>query len=185
MKYIPTFEQFINEKKKELYEYGCVMLYFDFPELNKISSVIEEDDIYTVEGDRSYGIEDEPHVTLLYGLHQEVKDSEVFNIIENYNITDLKLYNISAFKNDKFDVLKFDVGYSVKGGSFLQKINKDLSALPHTTDYPDYHPHSTIAYLKKGMSDKYINMFKDIEYVINPKYTVYSKPDGTKVKKSI
>lgn len=185
MKYFPTFNQFMNEKKNEVYEYGCAMLYFDLPELDIISSKINTDDLYTEEGNRGYGIEDEPHLTLLYGLHDTVEESEVFNIIVKYDISDLKLYNVSAFKNEKFDVLKFDVGYPVKGGSFLRKINKELSGLPHTTDYPDYHPHSTIAYLKRGMSDKYIKMFKDKEYIVNPKYIVYSKPDGTKIRKSL
>lgn len=180
-----SLSDFINEKKNDTYSYGCAMLYFNLPEMNIISNDIDENDLYTEEGDRSYGIEDEPHVTLLYGLHDDVKDKSIFDAISKHKIGKFKLYNVSAFKNEKFDVLKFDVRYVNKSGAFLHKINKELSKLPHTTDYPDYHPHCTIAYLKKGASDKYIKKFKGKEYDVSSPYIVYSKSDGTKVKKSI
>ena len=32
MKHIKLFEEFVTEKKK-VYDYGCAMLYFDFPEM--------------------------------------------------------------------------------------------------------------------------------------------------------
>jgi hypothetical protein len=60
-----------------------------------------------------------------------------------------------------------------------------LVKLPHTTDYPDYHPHSTIAYLKKGKGEKYTDKLKGAEYIVNPSKIVYSKPDGNKIEKSI
>ena len=34
----------LNENRK--YEYGCVMLYFDFPILDKIHKVIDPNDVY-------------------------------------------------------------------------------------------------------------------------------------------
>lgn len=185
MKKYLTLTEFINEKKKEVYEYGCAMLYFDFPQLSEIIKLIEPEDLYTEENSRSYGIENEPHVTLLYGLHAGVKDVDVFETISKHNIEDMIVYNASSFNNEKFDVLKFDIRYPVKGGAFLHNINQDLCKLPHTTDYPDYHPHSTIAYLKKGTASKYISILKDKEYSIKPKNIVYSKPDGTKIQKSI
>jgi hypothetical protein len=60
---------------------------------------------------------------------------------------------------DKYDVLKFDVRYPTKSGAFLHKINSKLQELPHTNGFPDYHPHSTIAYLKSGSGKKYIEKF--------------------------
>ena len=86
--------------------------------------------------------------------------------------------------NIEHDVLKYDIGYKIKGGNFLSKINSELRKLPHTNSFPDYHPHSTIGYLQPGEADKYISKFKnkDLDYDLIPKYIIYSKTDGTKDK---
>lgn len=172
------------KEEKATYEYGCAMLYFSFDKLKELQSKISEDDLYTGSDDENsrYGLEDEPHVTLLYGLHSEVTDDDVFNTVFDFkdNINDLELINVSKFDNPKYDVLKFDVKSQI-----LKDINKALTKLPHTTDFPDYHAHSTIAYLKKGMSNKYIELFKDNSYKVKPLKIVYSKADGTKLEKSI
>ena len=181
-KLIMTFEQFmevygdpINEKKeKDLekkYPYGCAMVYFNFPDLKVFHEKIDSEDLT---GD---GLETEPHVTLLYGLHSdEIDDQEVISRCTK-GITSMLLHNVSAFQNKEYDVLKFDVR-----SNFLHDINKDLSELPHTTDFPDYHPHCTIAYLKPGKAKKYEEMFLDRSYEVFPTKIVYSKPDGTKIQ---
>jgi 2'-5' RNA ligase len=175
-----SFEKSINEKKSDTYEYGCAMVYFDYPGMNKIQDAIDPDHLYEEEGDRSYGLEDEPHVTLLYGIHSdEVDEADVMRITAQ-QIPAMVLTNASAFENGKFDVLKFDVDCEK-----LHEINAELCKLPHTTNFPDYHPHATIAYLKPGMAEKYIEQFKNIKEEVKPTHIVYSKPDGTKVKKSL
>jgi 2'-5' RNA ligase len=170
------------KEEKKAFDYGCSMLYYDFPKINEIHSMIEDEDLYTEEGDRSYGLEKEPHTTLLFGLHShEIPDEEVMKASKCHEIpSELKLHNPSLFKNDKYDVLKFDVA-----GNNLHKLNSELSKLPHTTDYPDYHPHSTIGYLKKGTGDKYVSLLQGSEYTVNPSKIVYSKPDGSKVEEKI
>ena len=163
-------EQNISEAKK--YSYGCSMLHFDFPQMKVIHDEIDKDDVY--EGDGT-GLETEPHVTLLYGLHSdEIKDDEVLDA-SSKGIQSMGLGNPSLFENDKYDVLKFDVE-----APFLYDINKELSKLPHTTDFPDYHPHCTIAYLKPGKGAKYTKLLKGRIYEVFPTKVVYSKPDGTK-----
>jgi len=171
----------IKESKDQTYNYGCSMVYFDFPKMNEIHSMIEDEDIYTEDGN-SHGLETEPHATLLYGLHSdEIEDNDVLHASTKLGIpSELKLHNASCFNNDKYDVLKFDVD-----DDHLHKINGELTKLPHTTDYPDYHPHSTIAYLKKGTGEKYTNKLKDAWYSVNPSKIVYSKPDGSKIEKLI
>ena len=37
MERIKLFEEFVNEKNDNTYSYGCVMLYFDFPNIKKIT----------------------------------------------------------------------------------------------------------------------------------------------------
>jgi 2'-5' RNA ligase len=46
----------------------------------------------------------------------------------------------------------------------------------YTTDYPDYHPHITIAYLKPGCGKKYAEELKE-EKIFEPTKYFYSFPD--------
>ena len=152
MKNLPTFEEFVNEQTSinengAVHTFGCAMLYFNNPQIKQINEQIEVDDIYIDPEDTSYGIEQEPHVTLLYGIHDdEIIPDKVFEKLAECEMPKtLKLENISLFKNDDYDVLKFDIHEDL-----LNNINKKLCELPFSTDFPDYHAHSTIAYLKPG-----------------------------------
>lgn len=171
-----------------VHQYGCAMLYFNFPEIFKLQDVINPKDVYEDPNDTSYGLDDEPHITLLYGLHDEVSVADISNIIQKFVFSECIMYNSSLFQNDNYDVLKFDVRYPTKGGAFLHKCNNELSKLPNTNSYPDYHPHMTIGYLKPGTGQRYADHFNKIQpngYTLVPSHVVYSNPDGTKNKISI
>lgn len=180
---IKSFTQFIAglfEKKGDSHDYGCAMVYFSFPQMQEFHSEIDADDVYTEEGDRSFGLEDEPHTTLLYGLHSnEIEDDTVMAICTASQIGPMALVNASLFENEKYDVLKFDVQNSV-----LYEINSKLAELPHTTNFPDYHPHATIGYLKPGTGKKYVEKFKSKQYEVTPEKIVYSKPSGDRIEES-
>jgi hypothetical protein len=167
----------INESKNQTYNYGCAMVYFEFPEMNYIHKLIDPDHIYTEEGDGSFGLENEPHTTLLYGLHNDVTLENVKGVIDNHTFDTCRVHNPSLFQNEKYDVLKFDVN-----GTNLHKVNDDLKQYPYTSDFPDYHPHLTVAYLKPWFGSRYIRKLGNIEYMLKPIYGIYSQPDGTKTK---
>jgi 2'-5' RNA ligase len=167
----------LKEATGQKYEYGCVMLYFSFPEIYKIHNKIDPEHIYTEEEDRTYGLEDEPHTTLLFGLHSDVETEDVEKVLNKYTYSTCKIHNASLFENPNYDVLKFDVE-----GENLHKTNDSLKQYPYTSDFPNYHPHLTIGYLNPGTGKKYVEMLKDMEYELVPNYAVYSKPDGEKVK---
>jgi 2'-5' RNA ligase len=179
---IKNFKNWLLEKEGDSYSYGCVMLYFKNPEMEKLQADIDTSDIYEEDEDKTYGLEDKPHVTLLYGLHSnDIEDSDVMNLVKSTKMENITLENISLFKNDKYEVLKFDAD-----ASYLHKINKELcDNFPYSSDYPDYHPHSTIAYLKKGTGDKYVKKFEKIVATVTPDQIVYSKPNGDKIKDDI
>ena len=168
------------EKKDQTYSYGCAMVYFKFPDMFKIHNSIDSKDIYTENNDKSYGLENEPHVTILYGLHSdEINDQDVIRFCKEKEIGEITLHNPSLFQNEKYDVLKFDAK-----NDNLVKLNKILcKKFPYTNDYPDYHPHSTIAYLKSGKGEKYVNLIKKSggEFKVYPEKIVYSKPSGEKI----
>lgn len=171
-----TYKEFLTEKEK-VYQYGCSMLYFDFPEISVIHDGIDPSDIYEKEG---FGLELEPHCTLLYGIHtDEVDDDEVISLSKFDSKDPIILKNISIFENGDYEVLKFDAFHPD-----LKSINKKLRDLPYTNEHENYHPHSTIAYLKTGKSGKYIKAYEGRSFKVYPKHIVYSKPDGSKIKKS-
>lgn len=176
MKLLKILENLLK-KQKQSYDYGCVMLYFNFPEIKNIHERINSNDLYEEESDNSYGIEHEPHTTLLYGLHDNVSLEDVKKAIDNITFSTCIIKNPSLFENEKYDVFKFDVS-----GEGLKQANEKLKNYPYTSDFPNYHPHLTIAYLKPGEGKKYEKMFKDLEYELVPEFAVYSKPDGTKEK---
>jgi len=174
---IKKFMSLLTENHK--YEYGCAMLYFTFPEIKEIHDLIDSNDLYNEVGE-DYGLETEPHVTLLFGLHKGIPTSTVEKVLDDRTFYTCKGHNASIFENEKYDVLKFDIE-----GDGLHEINDELKKQPHTSDFPDYHPHMTIAYLKPGKGKKYIKMLKGMKYQLPPKYAVYSKPNGTKNKITI
>jgi len=181
MKIGNVFKALLNEGAKG-HKYGCVMLFLDVPKTwwKDVTERVEEEDIYSPEGERDYGIQpyDEAHVTILYGLHDDIPDETIEELIDKMTAPELTLKKISMFDNkDKgFDVVKFDVE-----GDDLFKMNKKFTKLPHTTDYPEYHPHVTIAYVNAGTGKKYTKDLTEEEaLVIKPSKIVYSKADGTK-----
>lgn len=167
------------EATQQKYEYGCAMLYFNFPTLKILHQAIDPADIYTEDGTRSFGLEVEPHVTLLYGLHDGVTADQVKKIVNRFPYGKCRFYNASLFEND-YDVLKFRVE-----GLNLHTSNKMLKELPHTSTFPNYQPHLTVGYLKQGTGKKYTEMFEHLEFEAMPTYVVYSAADGTKHTLSI
>lgn len=184
MKIFDAFRDLVDNPLTEgKRDYGCVMLYFTVPKefWDNIQSRISDDEVSSETDEDGKELKgrapiDEAHVTLLYGIHEDVPDEDVEEIINQIDTIEVTLKNVSSFENDGFDVLKFDVE-----GSDLFEYNKKLSELPHTTNFPDYHPHLTIAYLKKDVltDEMQENLSKDEALTVEADKVVYSKPDGS------
>jgi hypothetical protein len=97
------------------------------------------------------GYENDAHVTVLYGFTPDVRPEEVNEVVLRHapEGVDLRLGAVGFFTNDPdYDVLKV----SVESGG-LQALHYSLCAAFSgrvQSDYPDYHPHLTLAYVKKG-----------------------------------
>lgn len=144
--------------------------------LNWSMNNVPEEELYTEEEDM--GREDDIHVTVFYGiLDEDSKDTS--NVLEEHNIKPfpVRLSTITAFQNKpEYDVLKVDVE-----SSELHKIHRLIEKYLDTeSTYPEYKPHLTIAYLKKGYADKYTgrNDFQGISMIAES--LEFSSKNGTK-----
>lgn len=174
---ILSFDEFkavLEKSKNQSYSSGCLMGYFN---TGFNDPKIKEDDLYNNE-ENEYGLEVEPHVTVLYGLHDdEINEDDIiklFTLIDGPNVTTNK---ITLFENEKFDVVKWDID-----SDDLTLLNKMVTSMfPYTSSFPDYHAHCTIAYCLPGKGKEYTkNYKKDIKKKID--YWVYSKANGKKIK---
>jgi len=170
------FEMLIEDKSGTNYDYGCLMVYFDFPNWNNFTEKINVKDLYQASNER-YGIETEPHATILYGIHNDVDDDQVIALFSDIKKSefDLEITGMNCFFNESYDVLKLNVE-----SNKLNELNRLAKKLPHTSEYPDYKPHITIAYLKKGSGLKYQN--ETMRFTINNiEKIVYSKKNGERI----
>lgn len=167
----------LKEKNDNKHEFGCLMLEVPFENWQKVLSKISKEDLYEENGN-DYGLETEPHVTVLYGLHEEVDEEKLINFVKEFcksSPIEIQISKMGVFKNSKFEVLKLDVESQT-----LKALNKALSEnFPYTSKFPTYEPHITLAYLKKGTSNKYLKELKTpIPKSLNN--FMYSKTNGTK-----
>lgn len=157
-----------------VYDYACLMVQFKFAGWENLQNkLIDERDLYVDDSQGGFGLEDEPHVTILYGLHEEVRLEDVKKHLIPLKKIKGKLTNISYFEPNDYDVLKFDVE-----SPYLNMLNKRITDnFPFTSDFPDYHPHMTIAYLNKGTGKKYTRELNE-PIIVTPYSYKYSYPSG-------
>lgn len=104
-------------------------------------------------GRDDFGIETEPHITVLYGLTEHTPEP-IRRIAASQGPITVTLGKLSIFEQDEYDVLKVDV---TGDDSALRALNAEIKKLPNEQTFPDYTPHLTLAYLKKGEGKKYVD----------------------------
>lgn len=155
---------------------GCLMLKLNIPKWNKIISGVNKKDIYIKPYDDSYGLEEDPHVTIKYGISDVIKPDEIFEFINKYIDGEVKLQltGIGIFQNEDFDVVKFNVECEE-----LRKLNELINNnFDHRDIYGDYKPHITIAYLKSGTGEKYVTEFDTPINISSSKLRYSNQNDG-------
>jgi len=110
-------------------------------------------DLYEDRYDPSFGREKDIHVTLL-GPLDEQNISFISSAVHDENPITCVLGKIDLFKsNSKYDVIKIEVVNQT-----ILNLNQRLSKnICNTPRFPLYIPHVTIAYVKKGLGDQYVN----------------------------
>jgi 2'-5' RNA ligase/predicted GNAT family acetyltransferase len=157
-----SFNNWLLEEKKpkkkedddEEPKFGCIMMDATIKNWEDFHlSGIDEKDISLKPYDESYGLEENPHVTILYGIHEEEVDSQrMADMIEHYmKPLTVTIKEIDVFSNKEYDIVKYNVPLS---GQLIGY--RDLFIqIPNTQTFPEFHPHMTIAYVKPGTGKKY------------------------------
>lgn len=157
-------------------KYSFLMIDYETPKLiTDIWNTLADEELYlNPEYPDDYGLERKTHVTVVPCLDNNVDIEALKKYLRPLYEYPLLLTNVSAFTNNQdYDVLKCDVASDI-----LYSTNKRICAdFPTFTEYKEYHPHMTIAYMKKGLTGKY---HKDIVIplvILHPKCFVFSNYD--------
>lgn len=123
------------------------------------------------------GLEDEIHSTILYGLKND-DPTEIKNLLRFVRPFDIRLGLITHFDTPEYDVLKIAVDSpALENMHYLFE-----SKLDNDNSFPTFHPHVTIAYLKKGMAKKYIGSDIFRGETFRADHIVFSTKDNKKSK---
>lgn len=147
-------------------EYAFLMVEYETPDFIKdIQDKIKKDELYIEEGSDDYGMEKESHVTLVPCLNNDIDLNELKKYLKDISEYDILLTDVSKFECEKYDVLKC----SVKSNA-LNETNKEiLKHFDTHSEFKEYNPHLTIAYMQHGMADKYLRKILDRLVHIKPK----------------
>lgn len=166
-------------EKKGTTSYGCLMAVFDKKDQKQFIDFAKKNiDKENVADD---GIEDEPHVTVLYGFHGDLH-KQLSSLLSKWGPVEITLGKISRFKKDEKDVIKVEAHSDdiKKLHAFLMEHYKDKI----TTDFPKWNGHLTLGYVKKGAHKELdgSTKFKGKKFKIPS--LVYSTP-GMHTKKKV
>jgi len=173
-----SYKNWLMEEEKlqsKKLDYGCVMLYAKVPDWEERISYIKKEDIYDDELN-DYGLEDTPHCTLLFGIHlNETDPFDVKQVMTTFMPVKSLITYMSTFNNPIYDVVKYDVPVNYQLRKYHEILKKTF---PNTQDFPDYHPHMTIAYVLPGTGKKYTQTVKAFQVVFNKAVYSYKNEGG-------
>jgi len=139
------------------YDYSSVQL--DLPEDISKKLIawgkdnIPDEDLFESSGkDTSkYGREDRPHVTVKFGLTTSDPD-DVKKLLEGFGSVKVSFGKTSIFKESP----EYDVVYVAIHSADIRELNEILSDnLENEDEHPEYRPHATVAYVRKGKGAQY------------------------------
>ena len=160
-------------------EYAFLMIEYETPKFIKdLQNSIKKEELYFEENNNDYGLEKDSHVTLVPCLDNDVSLKELKKYLKNISDYDIILTDISKFECENFDVLKCAVQSKV-----LKDTNKEIRKhFDSHTEFKDYTPHLTIAYMQHGMADKYTKNILDKLVHLKPKNFHFSYVENGKDK---
>lgn len=118
------------------------------------------------------GLEWEPHITVLHGIHDQYAD-QIQTVAKGFGPVAVRLGMCSVFPatpEKPYDVLKIEVD-----SPDVMALNRALAVIPHTESYP-FNPHITIAYLKPARGYAYARRFGNVGKSFALGCIIYSDP---------
>jgi 2'-5' RNA ligase len=123
------------------------------------------------------GREDTPHVTVKYGLHADVQTRDVRKVLRSAKPGTLRFGSTAMFASEGYDVV-----YVAVESDELRALNAAITdSLPNTTTQKAYVPHATLAYVKTGEGQRFINQSDLAGAEVAFDSIAYSDPNGETV----
>lgn len=138
---------------------------------------VSDDILYIEKNDSSYGKENEPHITVLYGIKNNSDYFKIQQMLKSFGPIKIKIGEISKFEADDYDVIKMSIESKklhILHNLLKNKIDNDFS-------YPDYNPHMTLAYVRKGSCDGLLGPCEWTGYEYEFNNMQFSHKDGYKL----
>lgn len=146
-----------DEFDKSAHKYGSTQIDLDIPEFAMLQAKIDTDDLM------SHGLEDEPHLTVCYGL-LNADSYDIAKLREAFK--NVKQFNIAFGKTECFEPSDHSEGSCplfvsvVEGREQLEELNSLVKQTVEVkpSDHAFYVPHLTIGYINPDEVDKYVGM---------------------------
>lgn len=167
-------------KAEESYDSSCVLVRMP-KEISKILDSYNYENIpddCIAEGKKR---ETEYHVTILYGI-EDTSSEETLELLKkkiNSSTFKVRLGAVSKFYQDDYDVVKIDIDdYTGKLEAAFDAVNENID---NRNEYDSYHPHCTLAYVRKGTCEHLIgdSSFEGVSVVLNELEFSSSDEDST------
>ena len=148
---IPQYYSFFTDL---IAEGHCIMA--DVPQKDDILEFIKKipNECVYEEAGENYGKDMNPHVTVMYGLSpvEETRVKELLNKVPKNIMAELGKVSKFSHADTPYDVLKIEVK-----SPHLNKIHEMIrNNFDNNYKWPQYSPHVTLAYVKKGTCNEYV-----------------------------
>ena len=150
-----SFKTYLEESHK----FSCIMAEFDAFSTKRILNIVDmipDEWVYEEEG-KEYT----PHITIRYGINLKNFDKFPKVMFSLAHSQHFEIEGMSKFDtHDDYDVLLLKPRETPKMFHVWRDfINSSLDVAEET--YPEYKPHITLAYMKKGYAQKFIEEYED------------------------
>ncbi len=133
--------------------YATLMIEYEEPAfIDELQKTIAPEDLYIDEANYYFGLEKEYHVTLLSYLENDVDVTELKTYLKDISEYEAQLVAVSSFPGEVRDVLQC----SVESEDIAETSQAIRSNVSNAYPYPTMIYHLTVAFLKSGCAQKYL-----------------------------
>lgn len=152
-----NYQEVYDDLGIDLKSLGCIMLKTEVPD----TSFIKDEDLYYTDNPKLFWVNGRSttnsHITLKYGLLNSVRRKHVDTVIDGLPLPERLIGQgmmkfDSPYPDEPYEciVLKISTDSAFGHPAELMALHNQLNYLPHVNTFPDYKPHVTLAYVRKG-----------------------------------